>query len=129
MADPAGVVSVTPEDTQSSPHSDSFWGLALGSIGVVFGDIGTSPLYALREALAHSKGAGEAVVMGVVSLVFWAATLGAVGALMAVPLSLLARALLVDADPRSAWIGSLLIGGEPKPQDEPQQEDELVAMA
>lgn len=30
----------------------SFWALALGSIGVVYGDIGTSPLYALREAVS-----------------------------------------------------------------------------
>lgn len=40
---------------------------------MVFGDIGTSPLYALREALAHTKGgASELAVYGVVSLVFWA---------------------------------------------------------
>jgi KUP system potassium uptake protein len=54
-----------------------FWGLALGSVGVVFGDIGTSPLYAMREALAHSRGGAthEAAVLGVVSLVIWALTL------------------------------------------------------
>jgi len=52
----------------------SFWTLAVGAIGVVFGDIGTSPLYAMREALAHSKGGGasESAVLGVVSLVIWA---------------------------------------------------------
>ena len=33
------------------------WGMALGSIGVVYGDIGTSPLYALRESLSHTKAA------------------------------------------------------------------------
>ena len=50
-----------------------FWALTLGSIGVVFGDIGTSPLYAMKEALAHAKGgAGDLAVFGVVSLVFWA---------------------------------------------------------
>ena len=50
------------------------WGLIIGAIGVVFGDIGTSPLYAMREALHHSKsgGADELAVLGVVSLVFWA---------------------------------------------------------
>ena len=55
-------------------HGASFWGMALGSVGVVFGDIGTSPLYALREALAHSRAGGdpELAVLGVVSLVFWA---------------------------------------------------------
>ena len=50
-----------------------FWTLTIGSIGVVFGDIGTSPLYALREALAHARhGASEAAALGVCSLVIWA---------------------------------------------------------
>jgi KUP system potassium uptake protein len=54
-----------------------FAALALGSVGVVFGDIGTSPLYAMREALAHTRaGVGnELAVLGVVSLVIWALTL------------------------------------------------------
>ncbi|GAA0641669.1 potassium transporter Kup [Brevundimonas lenta] len=48
--------------------------LIVGAIGVVFGDIGTSPLYAMREALHHSRGGGadELAILGVVSLVFWA---------------------------------------------------------
>src|SRR5262245_54216169 len=58
--------------------------LALGALGVVFGDIGTSPLYALRESLLHLARAEEgadirrladAEVYGVLSLVFWAMTL------------------------------------------------------
>jgi KUP system potassium uptake protein len=54
-----------------------FWGLTLGSIGVVYGDIGTSPLYALREAVVAASGPehGEltrAAVLGVVSLILWA---------------------------------------------------------
>jgi KUP system potassium uptake protein len=53
------------------------WGLALGSIGVVYGDIGTSPLYALREAIvaASAPEHGEidrATVLGVLSLILWA---------------------------------------------------------
>ena len=54
-----------------------FWALTIGAIGVVFGDIGTSPLYAMREALHHSRsgGAAELAVLGVVSLVFWALVL------------------------------------------------------
>ncbi|WP_300576927.1 potassium transporter Kup [Phenylobacterium sp.] len=58
----------------SHPKAEGFWALALGSVGVVFGDIGTSPLYAMREALAHSRsgGANELAVFGVVSLVTWA---------------------------------------------------------
>ena len=48
--------------------------LALASLGVVFGDIGTSPLYALRECLnrAHGVSTSPANVLGIVSLVFWA---------------------------------------------------------
>jgi KUP system potassium uptake protein len=55
--------------------STTFWPLALGSVGVVFGDIGTSPLYALREAVvAASPGEGPVsrdAVLGVLSLVLW----------------------------------------------------------
>jgi KUP system potassium uptake protein len=56
----------------------SFWALTLGSIGVVYGDIGTSPLYALKESLAAATThAGHAaltreMVIGVVSLILWA---------------------------------------------------------
>ena len=56
----------------------SFWALTLGSIGVVYGDIGTSPLYALKESLAAATAhAGHAaltreMVVGVVSLILWA---------------------------------------------------------
>ncbi len=62
-------------ETESGPHSaGNFWILALGSIGVVFGDIGTSPLYALQTALSQFKESGLAAsdVIGVVSLIIWA---------------------------------------------------------
>jgi KUP system potassium uptake protein len=57
-----------------SPSGERFWILALGSIGVVFGDIGTSPLYALQTALGQFRdsGLGAAEVIGVVSLIIWA---------------------------------------------------------
>src|SRR5829696_6385689 len=48
--------------------------LVLGALGVVFGDIGTSPLYALKEA-AHAGGVGgalaSAALLGVLSLILW----------------------------------------------------------
>jgi KUP system potassium uptake protein len=40
----------TNGDGESRSHS-SYWALAFGSVGVVYGDIGTSPLYAFREAV------------------------------------------------------------------------------
>ena len=49
--------------------------LLLGALGVVFGDIGTSPIYAFREALRAAGGPSEAAVFGVLSLVFWAIVL------------------------------------------------------
>ena len=57
-----------------SPGRSRFLALALGSIGVVYGDIGTSPLYAMREALIHSQAGGltREEVLGVTSLLLWA---------------------------------------------------------
>src|SRR3954463_13771352 len=48
--------------------------LALASLGVVFGDIGTSPLYAVRECLSRAHGVSSAPenVFGIVSWIFWA---------------------------------------------------------
>src|SRR4029077_16009587 len=46
--------------------------LLLGALGVVFGDIGTSPIYAFRESLKAGGNAEEASVFGILSLVFWA---------------------------------------------------------
>src|SRR5690606_19888716 len=47
--------------------------LALGAIGIVFGDIGTSPIYAFRETFAghHPLAHGQTEVTGVLSLIFW----------------------------------------------------------
>ncbi|MDB5449692.1 MAG: trkD [Phenylobacterium sp.] len=74
MADPAGGASEASEESHHSPHSESVWALALGSVGVVFGDIGTSPLYAMREALHHTRAtvSPQLAVLGVVSLITWA---------------------------------------------------------
>ncbi|MCW3007562.1 MAG: potassium transporter Kup, partial [Solirubrobacterales bacterium] len=51
--------------------------LTLGALGVVFGDIGTSPLYALQTVFSadhHAVKPNEADVLGVISLVFWSIT-------------------------------------------------------
>ncbi|WP_374660708.1 potassium transporter Kup [Phenylobacterium sp.] len=78
MADSASVATEAAKESHTHHHKkDSFAALALGAIGVVFGDIGTSPLYAMKEALHHSRsgGASELAVLGVVSLVIWALVL------------------------------------------------------
>ncbi|GAA0730978.1 potassium transporter Kup [Sphingomonas japonica] len=50
-----------------------FWKLAVGAVGVVFGDIGTSPLYAFRETFDghHKLTLDTAHILGVISLMFW----------------------------------------------------------
>jgi KUP system potassium uptake protein len=59
-----------------SPVKVGFWALTLGCIGVVYGDIGTSPLYALRESVLAAAGTGkvvnEPIVFGILSLIIWA---------------------------------------------------------
>ncbi len=60
--------------TQASPSSkNSLIALIVGAIGVVYGDIGTSPLYALREAFGgdHPLDLNKANLFGVLSLFFW----------------------------------------------------------
>ena len=67
----------TAETGHGGTSPRRFATLTLGAIGVVFGDIGTSPLYAMREALSHARTTNniELSVLGVVSLVLWALTL------------------------------------------------------
>jgi KUP system potassium uptake protein len=68
--------SLAHADGVESPHKTGFWALTVGSIGVVYGDIGTSPLYAMRESVVAAVGKGNAasepVVLGILSLIIWA---------------------------------------------------------
>src|SRR3954453_5721982 len=67
--------SVAPANGHGEHPVAGFWALTLGSIGVVYGDIGTSPLYAFREAIVAATGSGEVtrpVMIGVLSLILWA---------------------------------------------------------
>jgi KUP system potassium uptake protein len=58
-----------------SEEKSPLWALALGTLGVVYGDIGTSPLYAFREAVVAATEHGPVrrdIVLGVLSLILWA---------------------------------------------------------
>lgn len=76
-----------------------------------------SVLNVVIQSVIQPKIVGDAVGLSstitMVSLVFWAYTLGAMGALLAVPLTLFAKALLVDADPGSRWLTPLMSGAAP----------------
>jgi KUP system potassium uptake protein len=71
---PAAGAPPHPASPQDAHGRSGWWALAIGAVGVVFGDIGTSPLYALREAIDHARSGvgGDLAVIGVVSLAFWA---------------------------------------------------------
>ncbi|MBI5262168.1 MAG: potassium transporter Kup [Bradyrhizobium sp.] len=67
--------STTSTEAEDGSVTSGFWALTLGSIGVVFGDIGTSPLYAFREAVASAtegQPVSRIIVLGVLSLILWA---------------------------------------------------------
>jgi len=77
-SDPTPDCAPAPSDIPQQHGPDAkghgFFALALGSVGIVFGDIGTSPLYAFKEALhaAAHDGVTRSEIYGVVSLALWA---------------------------------------------------------
>lgn len=80
-ADNAGVVdSVHGAGVVTGSHGHHKAGLAslaLGALGIVYGDIGTSPLYALKECVhgPHAAPLTDANIMGLISMMFWSVTL------------------------------------------------------
>jgi KUP system potassium uptake protein len=77
MSEGLNASQASAEAAATNGHSEappSFVALALGSVGVVYGDIGTSPLYAFREAAmaaSQDQPVTRAVVLGVLSLILW----------------------------------------------------------
>ncbi|HZL31393.1 MAG TPA: potassium transporter Kup [Pseudolabrys sp.] len=75
IATAAGGSTALPSGLET-PTKTNFWTLTLGSIGVVYGDIGTSPLYAVRESVLAAVGPGkpvsDVIVLGILSLIIWA---------------------------------------------------------
>ena len=69
--------SLPPTVANPHDHKETLPALALGAIGVVFGDIGTSPLYALKESFIghHPLTVDAPHIFGVISLIFWTMTL------------------------------------------------------
>ena len=65
---------VSHPSVSADQHQSSLGALFFGAIGVVFGDIGTSPLYTMKETFVgpHPLALDELHVLGVLSLIFWA---------------------------------------------------------
>ena len=65
--------AAAPGDSSGAPHRHSLPALMLGAVGVVYGDIGTSPLYAMKETFIgpHPLAVDRLHIFGVLSLIFW----------------------------------------------------------
>lgn len=70
---------------------------------------------------------GLSATLSFLSLIVWATILGAAGAFLAIPLSLLVKSLLVDVDPEHDWVAPLLSSGQPKGTQQPAQPAETAA--
>ncbi|GAA3159555.1 hypothetical protein GCM10020255_041930 [Rhodococcus baikonurensis] len=77
------------------------------------------------QSIIQPKFVGDAVGLSVtmtfLSLVFWSWVLGALGALLAIPLSLLVKAVLLDIDPATRWADILISGPRDMPKEEPEE--------
>jgi predicted PurR-regulated permease PerM len=71
---------------------------------------------------------GLSATLSFLSLIVWASILGASGAFLAIPLSLLVKALLVDVDPDQDWVGVLLSSEKPGDVSEQAQGKESDAV-
>ena len=96
-------------------------GLLEGGPGLMLGVIvAYSVINFVIQSIIQPKFVSDAVNLSLtatfLSLVFWTFVIGPVGAILAVPLTLLSKALLFDADPSTRWMSSLLDGG-PAPED------------
>jgi KUP system potassium uptake protein len=67
-------IAASKSAKQDEAQARQFWPLALGAVGVVYGDIGTSPIYAFREAVVAATGesvVAHDTVLGILSLIMW----------------------------------------------------------
>ena len=73
------------------------------------------------QSVIQPKYVGDAVNISLtltfLSLVFWSFVIGPLGAVLAIPLTLLAKALLLDVDPNTRWIADLLASGPSRPEN------------
>ncbi|HEX6249389.1 MAG TPA: AI-2E family transporter [Nocardioidaceae bacterium] len=103
-------------------------GLLEGGPGLMLGVLAVySVINVVIQSIIQPRYVGDAVgltpTITMLSLVFWAWVIGPLGALLAVPLSLLMRALLIEADRSAQWSMPLISGrlGESEPVPEPDQ--------
>lgn len=94
------------------------WGLMIAVITIYGG------LNFVLQSLVQPRFIGDAVGLSstvtFLSLILWSWVLGPIGAILAVPLTLLVKAMLVDSDPRAGWVDAM-VGAVPRPHKDPHQ--------
>lgn len=85
------------------------------------------------QSLIQPKFTGDAVGLNTtttfLSLLFWSTVVGGLGTILAVPLTLFVKALLIDSDPRSRWVGIFLSAGDSPVRDPDEVEPEVLQEA
>lgn len=103
------------------------WGLAIAVI-VIYCAV-NFVIQSVLQPKFQGDALGLTTTLTFLALVFWTYVLGPLGAILALPMTMLVKAVLVDVDPNYAWLGHLLSGepreepppeGEPEPEPEPQ---------
>jgi KUP system potassium uptake protein len=107
----------------SRPHSASTRSLAIAALGVVYGDIGTSPLYAVKECFTGHHGAALTPhnILGIVSLIFWSLT-------VVVVVKYLTFVMQADHDGEGGILALLALATKGKPPDPGMGWVSLLAM-
>jgi len=113
-------MSAAPVHQRVTPRGKALAALSLAALGVVYGDIGTSPLYALKECFLPANGIRPTTgnVLGILSLVFWAMTF---------VISYKYIAVLLKADNRGEG-GILALLALVRPQGEPSGHRRLLVL-
>ena len=95
--------------------------------------VGYSLINFVIQSIIQQKVMADAVNLSLtltfVSLIFWTFVIGALGAVLAVPLTLLTKALLLDVDPNTRWISSLVTGGPTPPEEDAADATETARAA
>ncbi len=108
----------------ASAPSPSLLALALGALGVVYGDIGTSPLYAVRECFNSADGVAPtpANVIGILSLITWSLTL-------VVSIKYLLMVMEADNEGEGGILALLALVSKPAGQSEPSSVRRALVLA
>ncbi|MFC4602542.1 AI-2E family transporter [Rhodococcus kronopolitis] len=92
-----------------------------------------SVINVIIQSVIQPKFVGDAVGLSVtltfLALVFWGWVLGPLGALLAIPMTLLVKALLLDIDPSTRWANALISGSPPTPEELTTAEQEAAERA